>query len=231
MKWVVFLLISVFAVLLLFGCTSNENKNATTITKVVEKEINFTQVQKRITGSCDSGFAIREILENGSVVCEKIPNLEVQTVNENLTELNLTLLKANEICLNNICITEWPKCQIPSLNEVLNKGNDANWMNITNVSVISVKKICLNGTCIESWDDLKQNIKFNSSQIICDSFSATNEKICSIGNESNYDFCALTSVKPYYYNKGCKIFISNGKWYLDANGAYCTAACFKAKLE
>jgi len=46
-----------------------------------------------------------------------------------------------------------PTNELQTLAEVLQRGNDAQGMNIENINTLSAQKLCLNGNCITSWDE------------------------------------------------------------------------------
>ncbi len=212
--------------------------------------VDRSEIQLRIKGSCDEGEAIRAVYSNGSVLCERIlakaavPSLADILTNGSDTEgksiSGLSSLSTNKLCLNGYCIYSWNDL-IPDLASVLHKDNDAGEQSIYNVKRLDVKEICLNGVCKDSWGNgtvsnetsnatNSTNTTNSTSSPTFYSYSCqstqTSAKTCIIA-QNGETLCYLEGVHALASNPHCVVTCRNNQWQLEADNAVCYAMCTK----
>ncbi len=230
-----------------FRLINNEDIKNYSINKT---NVNSSQIQLRISDKCRENEAIREILENGSVICQNvISQTEMPTLSQVLNKgnmanneiKNITSIYVNQICLNGDCLNDWDHLN-PDLKTVLEENNNANGNDIKNVNKIEVNKICLNGDCINNWDEIHCSSSSNSltnytlnktiELYSCDNINHNSGKTCSILDDM--DFCALagTTFSTTSHLSTCMVNLnSHKKWEINAPAhTRCYVYCFKIEL-
>ena len=220
-----------------------------------KEDIDSSEIQVRIDDECPEGYYVKNIDEDGHLVCGRpsssgssggVNSLTLEEVLstgndakskdiKNVDELSANTVRTDVLCINNECRSNWTISGSSSSGS----GPSSSTPGLGEVLAVSgngrgknitqVNSISTNELCIKGDCATKMPYKYINYYIksVSSGGSTTNQYKFS----GDYDICAVSGILKNGNSPICKVKFESGKWTIYYRDSVCEVICFNIEIR